>query len=275
MTQRAMLCPRCRRLIGSDETTCSWCGFSRSGAWWKVFSLTRGLRDGDWLVRAIVAVNIVFYILSLVLSSRVGSSGLFSILSPDQTSLLLLGATGTIPVERLGRVWSLLAANYLHGGVLHILFNMMAFRQIAPLVNQEYSPSRMFIIYTLGGIFGFAVSVLAGVPFTIGASAAVCGLIGALLYFGKSRGGTYGAAVFREVSGWVVGLALFGLVMPGINNWGHGGGIVGGVLLGMVLGYDDRRQEAGIHRVGAILCAVVTIGVLGWAVLSALLWFGS
>ena len=133
----------------------------------------------------------------------------------------------------------------------------------------------MFIIYTLGGIFGFAVSVLAGVPFTIGASAAVCGLIGALLYFGKSRGGTYGAAVFREVSGWVVGLALFGLVMPGINNWGHGGGIVGGVLLGMVLGYDDRRQEAGIHRVGAILCAVVTIGVLGWAVLSALLWFGS
>lgn len=270
-----MLCPRCRRLIGSSESSCSWCGASRPGAWWQSTAWIRGALDGDWLVRAIVTVNIAFYILSLLLSARQGRfTNPFSLLSPDQTSLLLLGATGTVPLDRFGRFWTLLSANYLHGGILHIFFNLMAVRQIAPLVNHEYGSNRMFTIYTLGGVCGFWVSYLAGVPFTIGASAAVCGLIGSLLYFGKSRGGAYGTAVYREVSGWVVGLALFGLVMPGINNWGHGGGIIGGIILGKLLGYEERRGETAIHRFLALLCAVTTAGVLGWAAVSAVaLWF--
>lgn len=272
MSQRAMLCPRCRRLIGSSESSCSWCGFSRSGTWWKATLWTRGLLDGDWLVRAIITANVLFYILSLFLSARRGG-GPFSILSPDQNSLLLLGGTGTIPVGRLGRVWTLLSANYLHGGILHLLFNLSALRQIAPWVVHEYGPSRMFIIYTLGGICGFWISYLAGVPFTIGASAAVCALIGSLLYYGKSRGGAYGSSVYREVSGWVVGLVLFGLLMPGINNWGHGGGIFGGIVLGLLLGYEERVRETAVHRTVALFCAVATAGVLGWAALSAMgLW---
>lgn len=275
MTQRAMLCPRCRRLIGSNETTCSWCGASRATARWSAI-WRRGRLDGDWLVKAIISANIAFYILSLLLTSRRGFfGGLFSAFTPDQTSLMLLGATGTLPIGRLGRLWSLVSANYLHGGIFHILFNMMALRQIAPWVTNEYGSNRMFIIYTLGGVCGFWVSYLAGVPFTIGASAAVCSLIGSLLYYGKSRGGTYGAAVYREVSGWVVGLVLFGLMMPGINNWGHGGGILGGVLLGMLLGYEERRPERAVHHILALICGGMTVGVLGWASLSALtIWFG-
>jgi rhomboid protease GluP len=275
MTQRAILCPRCRRLIGSNETTCSWCGTARSSFWWQAISWTRGSLGGDWLVKAIITVNIGFYILSLVFSSHNGVSlNPLSLLSPDQTSLLLLGGTGTIPIERYGRVWTLLTANYLHGGILHIIFNLMALRQIAPSVIQEYGASRMFIIYTLGGVCGYIISCLAGIPFTIGASAAICGLIGALLYFGKSRGGSYGSMVYREVSGWVIGLALFGLVMPGINNWGHGGGIAGGIVLGMMLGYKERRPESSLHRLLAILCALATAVVLVWAVLGTLAtWF--
>ena len=271
MKQQAMLCPRCRKLIGSDESVCSWCGHARPKGLWSARAWTRGALDGDWLVRALITANVVFFILSLLLSSRRGM-GLnpLSFLSPDQTSLLVLGGTGTIPISRFGRFWTLLSANYLHGGILHILFNMMALRQIAPWVNHEYGPSRMFIIYTLGGVFGFVVSFLAGVPFTIGASAAICSLIGSLLYFGKSRGGTYGAAVYREVSGWVVGLILFGLVMPGINNWGHGGGIIGGMLLGMLLGYEERGAETAGHQILALACAVVTIGVLVWAAVTGL-----
>lgn len=275
MTQRAMLCPRCRRLIGSSESSCSWCGASRPAGWWQSTAWIRGALDGDWLVRTIVTANIIFYILSLLLSARHGfSANPLSLLSPDKTSLLLLGATGTVPIDRFDRLWSLLSANYLHGGILHIFFNLMALRQIAPWVNHEYGPNRMFTIYTLGGVCGFLVSYLAGVPFTIGASAAICGLIGSLLYFGKSRGGAYGTAVYREVSGWVVGLVLFGLVMPGINNWGHGGGIIGGIILGKLLGYEERRGETVVHRFLALLCSVATAGVLGWAAVSAIaLWF--
>jgi len=130
----------------------------------------------------------------------------------------------------------------------------------------------MFTIYTLGGILGYVVSYLAGVPFTIGASAAVCALIGSLLYYGKSRGGDYGNSVYREVSGWVISLFIFGLIFPGINNWGHGGGILGGIVVAALLGYNERRRENNFDHALALLCGVVTLGVLGWAVMGAYIY---
>jgi len=263
MTQRAILCPRCRRLVGSEEAVCSWCGTSRSAAWWHLINWTQGGGAGDGLVKAIITLNVLYFALSLML----GSGGGF--MSPGQTSLMMLGATGTLPINYYGRFWSLLSANYLHGGILHIIFNMMALRQLAPLVLSEYGPSRLLIIYTLGGIFGFGVSYFAGVAFTIGASAAVCGLIGAMLYYGKTRGGAYGNSVYREVGGWIFSLFLFGMIFPGINNWGHAGGVVGGVLIGMLVGYGDHRPETTIHKLLALVCAVATVGVLGWAIFGA------
>lgn len=231
---------------------------------------SRGALDGDWLVKALITANVLYFALSLVLSARDGGSGGF--LSPGQTNLLLLGATGTYPIDHFGRYWTLLSANYLHGGILHIIFNLMALKQIAPTVSSEYGASRMFSIYTVGGVLGYVVSYLAGVPFTIGASAAVCSLIGALLYYGKSRGGAYGNSVYREVIGWIISLFLFGLIFPGINNWGHGGGIIGGIIVAALLGYNERRRENSFDQALALLCGLVTLGVLGWAVMGAYLY---
>jgi len=222
---------------------------------------------GDWLVKSIITLNVLYFALSLILS---GASGGF--LSPGQTSLMLLGATGSYPIDHFGRYWTLISANYLHGGILHIIFNLMALKQIAPWATTEYGSSRMFSIYTLGGVFGYVVSYLAGVSFTIGASAAVCSLIGALLYYGKSRGGAYGNSVYRDVSGWVISLFIFGLLFPGINNWGHGGGIIGGIILGALLGYNERRRENHFDQALALLCGLATVGALGWALLGAVIF---
>jgi rhomboid protease GluP len=231
---------------------------------------TRVERNGEWLVKAIIAANVLFYLLSLLLSRHAGLGGNpLNFMSPDQASLLLLGATGSVPVLEFGRFWTLISASYLHGGLLHIFFNMMALRQIGPWVSSEFGPSRMFVIYTLSGVSGYLASCLAGVPFTIGASASVCGLIGALFYFGRSRGGNYGAAVSREVSGWLISLVLFGLIMPRINNWGHGGGIVGGVLLAKLMGYRELRPESTGHRLLALLCLVATVAILLMATMLA------
>lgn len=226
--------------------------------------------DGDWLVKALISANVLYFALSMVLNASTGRPGGF--LSPDQTSLMLLGATGTYPVDHFGRYWTLVSASYLHGGILHLIFNLMALKQIAPSVSGEYGASRMFTIYTLGGVIGYVVSYLAGVPFTIGASAAVCGLIGSLLYYGKSRGGAYGSSVYREVSGWVVSLFIFGLIFPGINNWGHGGGILGGIVVAALLGYNERRRENNFDHALALLCGLGTLCVLGWAVMTAYLY---
>lgn len=232
--------------------------------------MTRIFSNADLLIHAIIAVNGVMYLLSLMLSARgIGlTANPLTFLAPDTRSLIDLGATGTYPIEHFHRWWTLISANYLHGGLLHILFNMLALRQIAPLVIREYGSYRMTTIFTLSGAVGFLVSYLAGVSLTIGASAALCGLIGASLYFGKSRGGVYGQAVYRQVGGWAVSIVLFGLIVPGINNWAHGGGMVAGALLGMVLGYDERTKESAGHRFSGWVCMLATLVVLGWAILT-------
>ena len=266
--KNSILCPNCRKLISKDEPVCPYCGLKTPGSWWKSNIWTGGFHNPQELIKLIIAVNIGMYIISLIFSFRRTGMAFnpFMFLSPDDRSLLWLGATGTLPINRLHNWWSLLAANYLHGSLLHILFNMLALRQLGPLVVQEYGMYRMFIIYTVGGMLGFLVSYIFGVALTIGASAAVCALIGASLYFGKSRGGAYGQAIYSQIGGWAIGIFIFGFMVPGINNWGHGGGMAAGALLGMVLGYQERSRETLTHKFLAGGCALATILVLVWAV---------
>ena len=272
--QGALLCPNCRKLISADESQCPHCGLPTPGSRWKQVIMARGHSAEQRLIQTIIITNIAMFVISLLMSRggiRLSGNPLF-LLSPDNQGLLLLGATGTFPIDQFGRWWTLVSASYLHGGILHIVFNMLAFRQIAPLVTREYGVHRMFSIYTLAGVGGFLVSYLAGVSRTIGASAAICGLIGALLYYGKSRGGTYGQAVYRQVGGWAVSIAIFGIVIPGINNWAHGGGIATGILLAMMLGYQERRKTSAAHRLLGSGCVLVTAGILLWALFTALFY---
>ena len=272
----SILCPNCKKLISANEARCPHCGTANPGSWWKNLKILE-LLSTEQIMWAIIYLNIGMYIFSLLLNPLSSSFSLnpFAFLSPANKSLLLLGATGSVPINELHRWWTLVSANYLHGGILHIFFNMVAFRQLAPFVLREYGAYRMFIIYTLSGIIGFFVSYLAGVSFTIGASASVCGLIGSILYYSKSRGGIYGQALFRQIGGWALGIFLFGLLMPGINNWGHGGGILSGIILGFFLGYQDRVKEGLFHSILAGTCSIITVLVLVWAVFSSLYYLVS
>ena len=269
--RKSILCPHCNKLISADERSCPHCGVSRPGARWKNLPITRGLLQSNQLIKTIIYANVGMYLISLLMNpTRMGlSANPFMFLSPSNGALLLLGSTGTIPIDQGHRWWTLVSANYLHGGILHIVFNMIALYQIGPLVLREYGTNRLIGLYTLGGIFGFLVSYFAGVQLTLGASAAVCSLIGASLYYGKSRGGTYGQAIYKQISGWVLMLFIFGFMVPGINNWGHGGGIVGGIVLGYFLGYQERTRENLFHKSLAGVCVVLTVAVLAWATLSS------
>jgi len=274
LQRRSILCPNCRKLISTDEPYCPFCSTTRPGSWWKNNPVTRGLDDAGRLIRVIIYVNVGMFVLSILMNpwSTNLSFNPFTFFSPDTNSLLLLGATGTIPIDRLHRWWTLLTANYLHGSILHIVFNMMALKQLAPAVIREYGSHRMIVLYTLGGTIGFWASYLAGVRFTIGASAAVCSLMGALLYYGKSRGGIYGQAIYKQVAGWVVSLFLFGFLIPGINNWGHGGGILGGAILGYLLGYREQRPARGLQKTFAMGCVWLTGIALVWGVATGLFY---
>lgn len=272
MERNSALCPKCRRLISLDETVCPYCGLENPGSGWRHPLQGWIGRNAIDPVKGLIYTNAFFFILSLILNpaSAALSANPLQFLSPSEGVLILLGATGTIPIGYYGQWWTLLTASFLHGGILHIVFNMMALHQLAPFVLAEYGFYRFSTIYVLTGVAGFFLSYLAGVQITIGASASICGLIGAILYYGKSRGGFYGEAIFRQAMGWVVGLVLFGLLLPGINNWAHGGGLLAGIATGFVLGYEERSEETGFHRMVGGVCLLVTAGTLILTLLRAI-----
>ena len=268
----SMLCPRCRKLLNRAAPSCPHCGLQRPGAWWKRLNMERLIDDPGHVVKALIGINAAMYVVSLLISGR-GIQVSFdplTALSPSNESLIFMGATGTFPIDRLMQPWwTLLSANYLHGNILHILFNMLALRQIIPLTGALYGINRLVMLYTFTGVAGFWISYVAGIPFTVGASAALCGLIGATLYYGKSRGGSFGAAIYRQIGGWAIGIFVFGLLIPGINNWGHGGGMAAGAILGYLLGYRENSRDQFWHPIMAALCIGATSLVLIW-----MLWSG-
>ncbi|MCU0564503.1 MAG: rhomboid family intramembrane serine protease [Desulfobacterales bacterium] len=183
MKRQSILCPNCNLLISTSEAHCPYCGVRSPAAAWRRLPVFRLLDDPALLVKTIVGANIVLYALALMLDPRAAGFAFnpLALMSPSDQSLFLLGASGTIPIDRYHRWWSVVSAGYLHAGLLHIIFNMAALRQLAAVVAGEFGPKRMFVIYTGGSVGGFVVSYLAGVPLTVGASAGVCGLVGAAL----------------------------------------------------------------------------------------------
>jgi rhomboid protease GluP len=175
--------------------------------------------------------------------------------------VLIFGASGAIPVFQLDRWWTVLSASWLHGNLLHIAFNMYWIRMLAPPVAEMYGAGRMIIIYTAAGVAGFTLSSLAGLylanlpwflggaQLTLGASAPIFGLLGALVYYGRRSGSS---AVGGQALQLAIIVGIFGVIMPGIDNYAHAGGFGGGYLMARVL--DPLRPERIDHLLIAVLC---------------------
>jgi len=208
-------------------------------------------------IQAVIWINVIMYAVSLLFSQGLHFTlNPLNALAPSSNALVFLGASGTVPLAYFHDYTSIFTANWLHGSLLHILFNMMALHTLAPLTAKEFGLCRMLSIYILSGAGGFFLSCLGGVPLTIGASAGLCGLIGALLYFGWSRGGIWGKMVFDQTKSWILSLVIIGLILPNINNWGHGGGFASGFILAFLLGYEERRRSG---KIDILVCAGLSV----------------
>lgn len=238
--------------------TCFSCGQPYPGLWGFGPLLTRLLGNLSF-ARVVTAVCIAAYVVSLLLDVRVATRirGPLSILAPSGAALNALGMTGAA-AWALGRWWTLLTAIYLHGGLLHLLFNVLWVNQLAPVVADLYGRSRLILIFTAAGVLGFVVSNGVGVPFTIGASGAIFGLLGAMVCYGKRRGGTFGVAILRQYGQWALVLFVLGFLMAGVNNFAHAGGFAGGYLAAAGLGSSDRWPERGVHHLGAAAAVALT-----------------
>jgi rhomboid protease GluP len=270
----SVLCPSCGSLVGVKDARCLICGRARPG----LFGLGPILRS---LGRDVGFVSLVMwacgalYIACLVTNreSLSEGGGLLTFLSPDIRSLFLFGASGAVPVFGYGRWWTVLSAGWLHAGVLHIGLNMMSLRTLGPLTVEFFGVARTIIIYTAAAAVGFLMSSFAGyylpfIPFlhggtlTVGASASLFGLIGALLYYGK-RGGS--RALSEIATRWAIGGIAFGFMIPMIDNWAHIGGLIGGYLAAKAL--DPLLPERGDHLVMALACVILQAAAVAASIL--------
>ncbi len=261
-----MVCRSCGRLVGVNDAECYECGSKNPGLWGYT-PLVRILGDDLGFLRLVMVGCIFLYIATLIVgSSETGRGGMFSLLSPSQTGLFLFGASGAVPVFRYDRWWTLLSAGWLHGGLLHIGFNLMWVRQLAPVTAEIYGAGRMVLIYTVATVTGFGLSTLTGMylpflpgplkgaMFSVGASAPIFGLLGALVYSGR-RG--IGSHVSQQARGYAIILGIFGFIFPAVDNWAHAGGFLGGYLLARWL--DPMQPERLNHLVAAAVCIVLTV----------------
>ena len=267
-TTGSVICTSCGVLVGVNDETCYNCGRRNPGLW-GFAPVLRALGQDLGFVPFVIGTCVVLYGLTLVFSGgNIGMGGLFGILAPSTQSLFLFGASGALPVFAGDRWWTVLSAGWLHGGALHILFNMMWVRQLAPATAEMYGPGRMVIIYVASGAAGFGLSSFAGayIPpllflrggqFTVGASAAIFGLLGALVYYGRRSGSSH---IGSQATSFALMMGLFGFVMPGVDNFAHGGGFAGGYLMGRLL--DPLKPERVDHIVIALVCLGASIAAV-------------
>jgi rhomboid protease GluP len=264
-TSGSVICTSCGVLVGVNDDRCYNCGRRNPGLW-GFAPLLRRLGGDLGFVPFVIGTCFIVYVLTLIASrGNIGTTGLFSFFSPSTRALFLFGASGSVPVFGAGRWWTVLSAAWLHAGVLHILFNMYAARQLAPATADLYGAGRMVIIYTASAVGGFALSSIAGAyfpgflflrggQFTVGASAPICGLIGAILCYGHRSGSSIARGY---ATSYLLSLVMFGFLMPGIDNYAHAGGFGAGYLMARVL--DPLTPERGDHLAIALVCLALSI----------------
>jgi len=253
----SVLCPSCGKLVGVSDDVCFHCGRRNPGLWGFAGVFRRLGADLGFVPIVMIGCSLL-YTAALILDPQgIRMSGI-SFLSPSARSLAALGASGAIPVFQLDRWWTVLSAAWLHGGLLHIGFNLLWIRQLAPAAAELYGPSRAVIIYTAASICGFLLSSLWGTPLTVGASAPIFGLLGALVAYGRRTGSRH---IGSQALSYAVILFIFGFLMPNIDNFAHLGGFAGGYAAAKAL--NPLLPERLGHTIGALAC-------LGLSLLSVL-----
>jgi len=262
-----------------NDDKCYTCGRSNPGMW-GFAPVLRQLGADLGFVPLVIGVSATIYVLTLLMSGselQVVGGG-FSFLAPSSRSLLLFGMSGAYPVFVYGWWWTLLSATWLHGHLLHILFNMMWVRDLGPATADVIGPSRTIVIYVVSGIAGFLLSssvgyffgwlpipILRGAPFTMGASASIFGLLGALVHYGRKSGSSY---TYSQAMRYAVILFVFGVIMPGVDNAAHLGGFVGGYLMSAI--FNPLTRERGDHMIMALVSLLATFAAIAWSVYTTL-----
>jgi rhomboid protease GluP len=220
----------------------------------------------------ILLVNFGLYAATTIYSMQAMQNG-SAVFNIDRRTLVLFGAKYN-PFIVAGQWWRLVTAGFLHGGILHILMNSWVLFDLGAQVEEIYGTSRLLAIYFVATVLGFAASAWWSPAISVGASAGLFGLIGAMIALGVTHRSALGDAIRGMYLRWAIYGLLFGM-LPGfaIDNAAHIGGLAGGFGLAYLAGlprYEGSRVEL-FWRIAAYAC----LGITALSFVKMFVWFVS
>jgi rhomboid protease GluP len=264
------MCPHCRAFITVRDRVCPYCNEALAP---KQSGDSSGLFAGfiphaRFNTVIILLINFGLYIATALYSMNSGNEQGF--INIDPRTLVAFGAKFT-PLLAQGEWWRLVTAGFLHGGILHILMNSWVLFDLGAQVEEFYGASRMLVIYFVGTIVGFYASAWWSPVVSVGASAGICGLIGAMIAFGVHNRTGIGAAIRGMYIRWAVYVLLFGLLTQFTDNAAHIGGLAGGFGVAYLAGTPGaiRSPKERLWRLISWVCILTT----AFCFLKMYLWF--
>jgi rhomboid protease GluP len=254
MDKRRM-CPNCRAFITTDDKVCPYCQFTVGPK--AVERRTPSDALGGLIPQArfttmlIMLINTGIYV-AMVLHTQAGAQGMS--FDFDGRTLVDFGAKYG-PALMRGEWWRLVTAGFEHGGILHILMNMWVMFDLGAQTEESYGTSRYLVVYFVATVTGFLASFYwAPMSPSVGASAGICGLIGAMIALGVRDRSSWGAEIRKFYIRWVIYLLAFGLLFPATDNAAHIGGIAGGFAVGYIAGTPGYSQA--VERLWQVVAGI-------------------
>ncbi len=248
---RHKVCPHCGTLQDESHKTCLNCGKLLLPHWLEVLKRVGiGLPQIQSVSSLLSLVMIVIYLRMVMVQ---GPSG---VLAFDADTLIRFGAHWREATAQ-GQFWRIATAIFLHGGLMHIAFNLFALMQIGPIVEQIFGRGRMLFLFMVTGIVGNIASEMTMNVLAIGASGAIMGLIGVAAGWGQRDGTRMGLGVRDQMVKWLIYTVVFGFMVHA-DNAAHIGGFVSGALFG----YLYKPRWGGMAQHNFLYWVETSIGVL-------------
>jgi rhomboid protease GluP len=228
------MCPHCRAFVPTSERVCTECheplGRTYAQRVAQGVALAGLVPPTHFTTLIILLVNFGLFAATALVSTQQTGHGIGSV---DIRVLYAFGAKESASILAGGQWWRLVTAGFLHGGLFHILMNSWVLYDLGGQTEQAFGTARFLVIYLISSVMGFLVSSFWTRAVSIGASAALFGLIGAMIAFGyRNRLSGMGSAVKSMYTRWAIYGLLFSLI-PGIDMSAH----IGGLASGFVVGY--------------------------------------
>ena len=185
----------------------------------------------------LIFINILFYILSIISNSFYNSM----VLNPSK----ILN----------GEYYRLLSCIFMHGGIIHLLCNMYCLYVIGPQVESFFGKFKYIIIYLLSGIIGSLMSLCITNSISLGASGAIFGLLGSILYFGYHYRVYLSQALKSQIIPLIILNLFLGFILSGVDNAAHIGGLIGGILVSMMVGV--KYKSSTMEKVNGLILTII------------------